>query len=112
MWLVQHKFQSVTPNPFQDRVRIPLQEQLISHGIIERNIDDAIVIWNEMAQAYKIDPMQLRVDDKIADIIRRDWFGDSGLSIEAKLTAIGAAPMPSDATLGDLMRLLLKQQNS
>ena len=59
-----------------------------------------------MASAYEIDPMQLRVNDKIADIVSRDWFGDSGLSIEKKLTAIGGAPMSDDATVFDLVHLL------
>lgn len=81
----------------------------MAHGFNESDIDGAVCIWNEFAQAYQIDPMQLRVDDKIVDITSCDWFGDSGLSIEAKLTAVGGALLPSDATILDLVRLLIKQ---
>ena len=111
VWLVQYKFRLATPNPFKNRAQIPPREQLIAHGCNERDVDDAIGIWIEMAQAYQIDPMQLRADDKIADIVSRDWFGDSGLAIEAKLTVVGGA-MPSDATLFDLVQLLTKHGKS
>lgn len=84
VWLVQYKYQSPT-NPFKNRAQIPPREQLIARGFNERDVDDAIGIWIEMAQAYQIDSMQLRADDKIAEIVSRDWFGDSGLAIEAKL---------------------------
>lgn len=110
VWIVQYKFQSAAPNPYQSRALIPPLEQLIASGINEKDTGDAICIWNEMARAYQINPMQLRADDKIADIVSRDWFGDSGLTIEAKLTAVGGAPMPSDATLFDLVQLLTKRQ--
>ena len=110
VWLVQSKFRSAKPNPFSIRAPISPREQLLAHSFDERSIDEAICIWKEMALSYQIDPTQLRVDDKITDIVSRDWFGDSGLSIEAKLTAIGSVPLPNDATLLDLIHLLANRE--
>lgn len=101
-----------TYNPFPTRPPISPREQLIAHGFDEKCVDHAVCIWNELASSYQINPAQMRVDDKIADIVSRDWFGDSGLSIEAKLTAIGAAPMPSDATVFDLVLLLSSHEKT
>ena len=73
--------------------------------------NNGVAIWNELALAYQIDPTQLRIDDKIFDIDKRDWFGDSALSIESKLNAIGGAPLPDDATVFDLVLLLASQEH-
>jgi hypothetical protein len=109
VWLVQYRFQSKYPNQFKNRALLPPREQLIAHDFDGRSIDDAISIWNEVAQAYQIDPMQLRVNDKVSDIVSRDWFGDSGLEIEAKLTAAGCVPISDNATLCDLITFMIKK---
>ena len=112
--LIQHKFQRKQLseyNPFPTRPPISPRAQLITQGFDERYVNHGVAIWNELALAYQIDPTQLRVDDKIADMVKRDWFGDSGLSIESKLNAIGGAPLPEDATVFDLVLLLASQEH-
>lgn len=113
--MIQYRFQRkqlTAYNPFPARPQISPREQLITHGLDERYVDTAVCIWNELASSYQINPAQMRGDDKIADIASRDWFGDSGLSIEAKLTAIGAAPLSNNATVFDLVLLLVNQEKN
>lgn len=110
--MLQRKFRLAAKNPFRTRPLVSPREQLVAHGLEAIFIDDAIRIWNELASAYQFDPAQLRADDKVADLVGSDWFGDKGLSFEAKLTALGVKALPADTTILDLVQLLAGQERS
>lgn len=90
------------------RDNIDPKHQLQALKLTGTDFERAKQLWIQFAKDYGIPPEKLRADDRIADIVRTDFFGDRGLYFEKLLTDKDIQSFPeNDATLEYLIRQLL-----
>lgn len=108
MRLLKSLFRRKRLDPYMLRDNIKLEDQLRSLNLTGQDFNRAMQFWKEFAKDYGIPPEKLRTDDKVADIVRTDFFGDRGLYFEKLLIDKGIKSFPIDnATLEYLIRQLL-----
>lgn len=105
MWYLDTRQRSMALSKFTNRELISPIEQLSQYFDDHQTMDIAVGLWNEIAQAYGISPLQLRIEDKLEEIISSDFFGDKGLALEKKFTQSGIVGKLENLSILELIAL-------
>lgn len=89
IWYLDTRQKKRVLGKYLNREFISPVEQLSHYFNDDQAMDVAVSLWNDIAQAYGISPLQLRTEDKLEEIISSDYFGDNGLELEIKFERCG-----------------------
>lgn len=86
--------------------RDSLDPRIWIYSFFGKTGDDVIKVLKLISSSYGISPEKLRADDKISEIIKTDWFGDSDIALMWLLKESGLNNISEDLNIGDLISIV------
>ncbi|WP_343293547.1 hypothetical protein AAHN93_04225 [Vandammella animalimorsus] len=86
--------------------RESLDPRIWINQIFRDTSNDAIKVVKLISKSYGIPPEKLRIDDKISEIMKTDWFGDSDIELMWLLRECGLDNISGNLKIGDLISIV------